>query len=300
MIIRPTDLSDKLSLIHYNTHMMRVSPHHVRIDEEIHKTYKGIPAVEKQSFFGDKYSNESIMLNDHFSIIMDKQTGDIIDYTSSNNTPYMSFPREYNNISRDIVQDQPRTIAQFKDHVTLNDAGLSDNNHIFLTIDIFQNEFQLPFISTIGSILSFFSTLSLSLPFELSCIIDSDIGFNIVSLKTRKLYKRSVIEQMNKHYNLFNVIYDQIKKECNKEKRSVRVYVYTHIYGIYVKFINKNHPHITFVYNLNLTDHHKILQANEIYNKLQYSQSALFHILTNMNVPTVLDTFGTSINQGVF
>lgn len=299
MIIRPLKLNETdIYYDDYNTHTIKISPYNkmIRLDEEKFLKYGNDLIINKSSSIGNILDTNKIIFNEYMSIYMDSKSGDIINYNTCLNWPYINFP--YNVDRKNFSLDTMKSISQFQKYNKIDDVKLSDNHYLYSITDIFENEFQLPYLEVAGSILSFFSTINMQVPYEMMCLIDNEEGFKIQFIKTRIIYKNIILNKLNYYFTLFNILMNDIKETCEKEKVRIRIYVYVYPYGVYVKISDKDYPFKNFTYNLNNTDHHKILQINEIYNKSYYANSTLLYVLTKLNIPTVIDTLGTCIIQG--
>jgi hypothetical protein len=191
----------------------------------------------------------------------------------------------------------PNYIAPSTINSKIGNYILFDNKNFQINIDVYEDEFNLSFCDTVGLIISLVSSATLSIPFNMQIIIDSNMGINIKDF--HNTLKK--IEGIDTGFNLIkefiqnlNIIYKKFKDVCDKENRKLRLYISIGDFGSFINVIDTEYDNIKFLYNINNTDHCRMLRYIDAYVGNNYTSSEQFGTLYETKlmtlVPSLFDT----------
>jgi hypothetical protein len=228
--------------------------------------------------------------NTELELIFDNYMSSSLDYLDGsylNSGGYCSFPLDTDSfISFGDTYDMPF------ERVPLNDKSftkrtLSSLEHTHLTgelmdveVQIFEDEYQLPYTETIGLINTFFSTWGYGYPFETTIIIDCKRKeFNIPRITYLPIVSKDKIKNIYmKFIKEVGLISDYLFRLTEHEKRNIKFIVFFHPFGSIVKIKDLDRHTIDMVKNYNANQPHALMK--NVYNGgLKYISGESFKLL---------------------
>ena len=161
-----------------------------------------------------------------------------------------------------------------------------------------EDNLQMGYIETVGLMETFFSQWSFDYPFESSIIIDSKDGFNIVKLKYLKgiLEEEAALKLFSDYLTGLDKLTELFKYNCFKEKRHIRVYVYTSAFCAIIKIHDCDHREIKLDSIISGSNHFKTLIFNKASNPNYYDFSEEAGIILRTRHGNISDEFIKSLN----
>lgn len=126
-----------------------------------------------------------------------------------------------------------------------------------------ENLLQIGYAECIGLLSAFFTQCSYSFPFDSFVIIDTKYGFNVPNFKYFNIFDRDTGKKMYAEYiKSLSKVYDILKRNCELEKKDLRIFVFTSAYSTVIKIHDKTAKGLTMDLNLNASDHFSTIISN--------------------------------------
>ena len=94
-------------------------------------------------------------------------------------------------------------------------------------------------------------------------MIDTKYGFNVPNFKYFNVFDKDTGKQMYaKYIKSLSIMYDIFKRNCDLEKKDLRINVFTSAYATVIKIHDKNQKGLTMDLNLNASDHFSSIISN--------------------------------------
>lgn len=173
----------------------------------------------------------------------------------------------------------------------LDDGSYRNKDYIKSIIYASEDNMQMGFTKSIGFINSFFSQWSYSNPFDSFVIIDGKHGtFNIKSFKYFEFMDKSTIYKIYSDYlQSISKLSTLFKRNCEIEKRNVRILIFTSAFCSVIKFIDMDHNMFIIDSKINASDHLNSLSDNLISDGYKYVFSEEANCLINSSNGDVTD-----------
>lgn len=253
----------------------------IRLDRIDLKYENGSKILERMSHFG-KYFGKFFSIDDfsYSKTDVDKNVVESVESSITNgfdSTKYIPYPTNYIGIDGKradfgFINKAVYDITELQGY-NIRHASLNDN--VCLPVDAygFEDLFNLEFSNLVGNISTLITRTSLSIPFRMDIVIDSRYGINITNLN--EIFKDSEFKTVLRNELLsftkaLNVIERSLKKICEEEKRSIRLYVGIREFDSYIKIKDIDY-NLTYDLHLNNTDH-----ARSIYTTISHLGSRWF------------------------
>jgi hypothetical protein len=246
--------------------------------------------IIKGTYFQRNYSGK---FSDFIVSQTDKDTGEVTNISSSIIGHYggNAFDKPANYINPDISNSY------------FSKSRLQDNTNFQININLFEDDFNLDFCSSLGPLLSLLSGATISIPFQMALVIDSKRGINIpyvydslMHLEGIDLSKKQMISLMKS----LNVLYKKFKTDCEKEKRNLIIYAFLGDFGVSIRVEDERY-NLQGIYELNNSDHCRILRCVDANIGRSYTSSEPFGILLEAKCLALLPSlFSTGEEQNEF
>lgn len=176
-------------------------------------------------------------------------------------------------------------------------SNVVDNSYFQYQIDCYEDDFNLSFTDTVGPLIALLSSSTISIPFRMAIIMDSKMGIMIHNYyDTFKDIDSSGISDtiVTNFMRSLNVIDKRFRHICENEKRNIRILAYIGDFGISIRIIDVDY-NITLLYELNNSDHCRILRIIDAYVGSKYVSSEPFGSLYDAKcialMPTLFDSY---------
>jgi hypothetical protein len=304
MLIKP-DSSSILSDTYQTINKTSIDGNKIRIDSvKYHKNNDKKDELIKSSHFGKIIFKDTALLQDFISTKIDVESGEVTNIESSIAGTKCGFPEVPSNYispyfekNKEKLFDAP--IIKLGDHELINN-NLSDNTDYYITIDVFEDNFNLDFCKTAGLLASVLSMSSILSPFRCVVIIDSDMGINVKEFdpifKDIEL-KSLAINNFRRFIKAIDIVERKFNYMCQKENRSIRVYCYIYEFGIIMDIIDKTYNGMKMIFKLNNSDHCRILRSLDAAEGISYSSTDTFETLLDTNCLTLLPSLFDSFEE---
>jgi len=267
MLLRPNNEKDYSSRVIDDHKYLTIHNSVVRLDTIKISSDSGGLVLNRSTHFGD---TNGIMcsLTDFIFSQTDLITGDLKIIESSVTNNYINkrvigLPNNYIDPMSDCLSmgafNMPIYRLDGLMDFNIRKTEIRDNISLPLITDKFEDQFNLEFSKAIGNIASVATSATLSLPFRCDIIVDTDMkgSFNIKNIKL--LYKGIVEDSVYKDIvykfsKSISYICNRFSDYCNKEKRSIRMYISVREFDTYITLIDKQLKS-EFKMHLNNSDH---------------------------------------------
>lgn len=198
-------------------------------------------------------------------------------------------------LSSDIAKYFDRPIYDLSklrsDHrYEVRNAELCDNCNMVVAADCYEDNFNIGFSETIGTLAALITSTALSVPFRANIVLDTDFG--IMVNKMYPLIKDSdvqtVFEQEKKYFlKALNVVNHRIMDECKKYGNRMRIYASIREFDSYIVVVNTDNNQ-KFNLHLNNSDHTRTMMTTMAHDGSHYYNSNAFGDLIEMKIKTVM------------
>ncbi len=236
----------------------------------------------KMCTFGKKYvsmmdfnpksnsiSKERIDVKNHMYTTIDLKSGKCEQWGSHTRSPLYSSTDYWFDVGELDFTNYPQTIYLSPKDKMYNTSKL---RHCFLGFDLndiqasiygTENSLQIGYTKCVGLLTSFFTQWSYSIPFDSFVIIDTDKGFNVPIFKYLNIFGKNVGKMTYaKYVNAISNVFEILKRNCEYEKKHLRINIFTSAYTTVIKIHDKQQKGFTMDFNLNASDHFNSIMAN--------------------------------------
>lgn len=210
--------------------------------------------IVKESHGGYIYTQGKGLIDNSLSLKIDLEQKSIISVENIHRGGIYAFGQETSTWYND-----PQKSYDFDGKMTIFRPFLSDGQHFDYIPEIFEEDFDMAFETTLGSILVYVSFAQLFFPVSFDLIIDSHMGWNIVNttLSKHPYFKIYSICEVQEYLQHVDRLMSILRSSANKP---YRVFIAIRPFEIHVQFL---HFDKKMNLTLNSIDHCHLL---ELYN----------------------------------
>ena len=216
---------------------------------------------------------DRVAMKNHMVTTIDLNTGKCIQYGSDCRSPSYTatgFWLTAGDTSYEFEENGPNDMMTLNPNDTI--YSTTKLSHCFTGFDLeairaniygTEDSLQIGYSECVGLLTAFFTQWSYSFPFDSFVVIDTKYGFNVPNFKYFNVFDKDTGKQMYaKYIKSLSIMYDIFKRNCDLEKKDLRINVFTSAYATVIKIHDKNQKGLTMDLNLNASDHFSSIISN--------------------------------------
>ena len=210
---------------------------------------------------------ERVSMKNHMSTTIDLKTGECIQWGSDSRSPLYKTTGYWltaGETELEVAENGPSDMMSLNPNDTI--YSTTKLRHCFTGFDLeairssiyaTENILQIGFSKCVGLLNAFFTQWSYAFPFDSFVILDTKHGFNVPGFKYFSIFNKDIGKKMYaKYVKSISAMFELLKRNCEYEKRDLRIYVFTSAYTTVIKIHDKDgRGFVLDELNLNASDH---------------------------------------------